>query len=81
MSYLTRPISLSVRLFANMMAGHIVLLALLSLAVAIKMWVAIFAVPMGVAISMLEIFVCFLQAYVFTLLSAIFIGQMYHPAH
>ncbi len=80
-SMFIKAAALSIRLFANMMAGHIVLLALLSLAVAIQLWVAIFAVPLGVAISLLEIFVCFLQAYVFTLLSAIFIGQMYHPAH
>ena len=73
--------ALTIRLFANMMAGHIVVLALLSLAIAIKMWVAILVVPMGVAISLLEVFVCFLQAYVFTLLSAMFIGQMHHPSH
>lgn len=73
--------ALMIRLFANMMAGHIVVLALLSLCVAIKMWVAVLAVPLGIGIGLLEVFVCFLQAYIFTLLSAMFIGQMYHPAH
>lgn len=73
--------ALMIRLFANMMAGHIVVLALLSLCVAIKLWVAVLAVPLGIAIGLLEVFVCFLQAYIFTLLSAMFIGQMYHPAH
>jgi F-type H+-transporting ATPase subunit a len=76
-----KAIALTIRLFANMMAGHIVVLALLSLAVTIKLVVAVLVVPMGVAIGLLEVFVCFLQAYVFTLLSAMFIGQMYHPAH
>lgn len=73
--------ALMIRLFANMMAGHIVVLALLSLCVAIKLWVAVLAVPLGIGIGLLEVFVCFLQAYIFTLLSAMFIGQMYHPAH
>lgn len=73
--------ALMIRLFANMMAGHIVVLALLSLCVAIKLWVAVLAIPLGIAIGLLEVFVCFLQAYIFTLLSAMFIGQMYHPAH
>jgi F-type H+-transporting ATPase subunit a len=73
--------ALMIRLFANMMAGHIVVLALLSLCIAIKMWVAVLAVPLGIGIGLLEVFVCFLQAYIFTLLSAMFIGQMYHPAH
>jgi F-type H+-transporting ATPase subunit a len=39
------------------------------------------AVPLALAIYLLEVFVAFLQAFVFTLLSAMFIGQMYHPAH
>jgi len=39
------------------------------------------ALAMAVAIGLMEIFIAFLQAYVFTLLSAMFIGQMYHPAH
>ena len=73
--------ALMIRLFANMMAGHLVVLALLSLCVAIKLWVAVLAVPLGIGIGLLEVFVCFLQAYIFTLLSAMFIGQMYHPAH
>lgn len=76
-----KAFALMIRLFANMMAGHIVILALLSLAVIISMWVAAVAVPVALAIYLLEVFVAFLQAYVFTLLSAIFIGQMYHPSH
>ena len=76
-----KSIALMIRLFANMMAGHIVILAMLSLAVMIHLAVSILCVPMALGVSLLEIFVCFLQAYIFTLLSAMFIGQMYHPAH
>lgn len=76
-----KAFALMIRLFANMMAGHIVIVALLSLAVTISLWASAIAVPMALAIYLLEVFVGFLQAYVFTLLSAMFIGQMYHPAH
>ncbi len=76
-----KAFALMIRLFANMMAGHIVILALLSLAVTMSIWAAAAAVPLALGIYLLEVFVAFLQAYVFTLLSAMFIGQMYHPAH
>ncbi|MEE9368931.1 MAG: F0F1 ATP synthase subunit A [Pontiella sp.] len=72
--------ALTIRLFANMLAGHIVVFSLIGLLVTFGM-AAIPAVAMAVAISMMEIFIAFLQAYVFTLLSAMFIGHMYHPAH
>lgn len=75
-----KAFALMIRLFANMMAGHIVVLALLSLVVMYGLW-ALPAVALALAIDLLEVFVCFLQAYIFTLLSAMFIGQMYHPAH
>jgi F-type H+-transporting ATPase subunit a len=76
-----RAFALMVRLFANMLAGHMVILSLLGLVIMLGMAVSIPAVFMAVAISALEIFVAFLQAYIFTLLSAVFIGQMYHPEH
>ena len=72
--------ALSIRLFANMMAGHIVIGALISLAVAYGLLGAP-ALLLAFAIYFLKIFVCILQAYIFTLLSAMFIGMMYHPAH
>lgn len=72
--------ALTIRLFANMLAGHIVVFSLIGLLVSFGL-AAIPALAMAVAISMMEIFISFLQAYVFTLLSAMFIGQMYHPAH
>lgn len=75
-----KAFALTVRLFANMLAGHIVLYSLMGL-VYIFGAVAFPAVGLALGIYFLELFVSFLQAYIFTLLSAMFIGQMYHPAH
>ena len=78
----TKPFALAIRLFANMTAGHVVLLALISLIFTFGSWfVAPAPVLMGVAISMLEIFVAFLQAFVFTLLASVFIGLIRESAH
>ncbi len=71
----TKPFALTVRLFANMIAGHIVILSLLGLIFAIGTpWVALGSVPMALMIFVLELFVGFVQAYIFTMLSALFIG-------
>lgn len=74
---LTKPFALAIRLFANMTAGHIVLLAIIGLIFSFASWIA-FPAPflMAVAISGLELFVAFLQAFIFTLLASVFIGQM-----
>lgn len=75
-----KAIALTIRLFANMLAGGIVIYALLGMVVIY----GIAASPilgMALVIYLLKVFVAFLQAYIFTLLSAIFIGQMVHPAH
>ncbi|HYW33150.1 MAG TPA: F0F1 ATP synthase subunit A [Gemmatimonas sp.] len=79
---LTKPFALTIRLFANMTAGHIVLLALIGLIFTFKSW-AIAGVPvlMAVAISILELFVSFLQAFIFTLLASVFIGQIRESHH
>ncbi len=74
---------LAVRLLANMVAGHLVLLALMGLAVAAAgsptWWLtAIISVVGSALFSLLELFVAFLQAYVFTFLSALFIGAAVH---
>jgi F-type H+-transporting ATPase subunit a len=72
----TKPFALTIRLFANMIAGHIVILSLLGLIFALgSPFVAVGSVPMALAIFALEIFVSFVQAYIFTLLSSLFIGQ------
>lgn len=77
LSKLTKPFALAIRLFANMTAGHIVLLAIIGLIFTFgSYWVAAAPVLMAVAISLLELFVAFLQAFIFTLLASVFIGQM-----
>ncbi|MEP6833542.1 MAG: F0F1 ATP synthase subunit A [Gemmatimonas sp.] len=74
---LTKPFALTIRLFANMTAGHIVLLAIIGLIFTFgSYWIAAGPVIMAVAISVLELFVAFLQAFIFTLLASVFIGQM-----
>ena len=73
---LTKPFALAVRLLANMNAGHIIIMAFIGIIINMKSpWVAIGAVPMALAINMLEIFVALLQGYIFSLLSSIFIGM------
>ncbi len=72
----TKPFALAIRLFANMNAGHIIIFAFLGIIINLKnYWIAAGSVPMAIAINMLELFVAFLQAYIFALLSAIFIGM------
>jgi F-type H+-transporting ATPase subunit a len=70
----TKPFALTIRLFANMVAGHFVILALLGLIYAISFWVFPVSVALALAIFLLELFVAFVQAFIFTLLSALFIG-------
>lgn len=73
----TKPFALAIRLFANMTAGHVVLLALISLIFTFASPViTVVPVAMGIAISVLELFVSFLQAFVFCLLASVFIGQI-----
>ncbi|HTP26973.1 MAG TPA: F0F1 ATP synthase subunit A [Anaeromyxobacteraceae bacterium] len=74
MGLFTKPFALTVRLFANMVAGHFVILSLLGLIFAISFWVFPVSVAIAMAMFMLEIFVAFVQAYIFTMLSALFIG-------
>jgi len=79
---LTKPFALAIRLFANMTAGHVVLLALVSLIFTFGSWLLV-PVPilMALGISVLELFVAFLQAFIFTLLSTVFIGLIREGAH
>lgn len=76
---LTKTFALCIRLFANMIAGHIVILAFLALIFLFhSLWIAPLSVAAAVGINLLELFVAFLQAYIFTLLSAIFVGGAIH---
>jgi F-type H+-transporting ATPase subunit a len=83
-----RPFSLMVRLFANMLAGHMVittLLLLIPLMATISTAFGVAMIPislgLGLFILVLELLVAFVQAYIFTLLTSIFIGMSVHPAH
>ncbi|HWK90015.1 MAG TPA: F0F1 ATP synthase subunit A [Longimicrobium sp.] len=76
---IARPFALAIRLMANMTAGHIVLLAIISLIFVFGNW-AIVPAPllMAVAVTFLEIFVAFLQAFIFAMLTSVFIGLVRH---
>ncbi|WP_181699250.1 F0F1 ATP synthase subunit A [Chthonobacter albigriseus] len=86
-SFLSRPISLSVRLFANMLAGHITLkvfagfVATLTGMGALGFAGAILPLAMTVALTALEFLVAFLQAYVFTILTCMYLNDALHPGH
>jgi F-type H+-transporting ATPase subunit a len=84
--FLVRPFSLAVRLFANLLAGHILLVtfAVLTAALWVQQWYAVFMpLPfiMLVFLTGFELMVAFLQAYIFTILTAVFIGGAMHPEH
>lgn len=74
---LAKPFALAVRLFANMTAGHVVLLALIGLIFVFQSYlVGIGASFLATGVMLLELFVAFLHAYIFTLLTSVFIGLM-----
>lgn len=80
MGLFIKTMVLSIRLFANMLAGHIVLFAMIGMAV-IYGAAGLPAIGLGLFVFFLEILVAFLQTYIFVMLSAIFVGQMLHPEH
>jgi F-type H+-transporting ATPase subunit a len=76
---LTKPFALAVRLFANMMAGHILILALVGLILVTQSYlVGVGSVLIMGALMILELFVAFLQAYIFSMLTSVFIGLIRH---
>jgi F-type H+-transporting ATPase subunit a len=87
LSFLSRPVSHSVRLFANMLAGHITLKVFASFvtmlgAMGAVGWAgAILPLGLTVALTALELLVAFLQAYVFTILTCIYLNDAIHPGH
>jgi F-type H+-transporting ATPase subunit a len=87
LSFLSRPISHSVRLFANMLAGHITLKVFAGFVTmlggfGILGWIgATLPLALTVALTALELLVAFLQAYVFTILTCIYINDAIHPGH
>jgi F-type H+-transporting ATPase subunit a len=89
LSQFIRPFALCIRLFANMMGGHVVILAFISLIFILSSlfsplvgWVASpLAVGLALFVHFLELMVSFLQAFIFTMLTAQFIGMSVHPSH
>lgn len=77
----TKPFALMVRLFANITAGHIIILSLISIIFIMGASWAALSGPLTLFMNVLELLVAFLQAYVFTLLSALFIGQATEEHH
>ncbi|MBU0507513.1 F0F1 ATP synthase subunit A [bacterium] len=78
-SFMIRPFALTIRLFANMLAGHAVIAVVLALIVT-----PIFALPsvaVATFVTLLEILVALIQAYIFCILTAVFTGLAMHPAH
>jgi F-type H+-transporting ATPase subunit a len=87
-SFLSRPLSHSVRLFANMLAGHITLkvfagfVAMLGASLGAIGWIGgVVPLAMTVALTALELLVAFLQAYVFAMLTCIYLNDALHPGH
>jgi F-type H+-transporting ATPase subunit a len=86
-SFVSRPVSLSVRLFANMLAGHITLkvfsgfVVSLSALGAVGIAGSVLPLAMAVALSALELLVAFLQAYVFAVLTCMYLNDALHPSH
>jgi F-type H+-transporting ATPase subunit a len=86
-SFLSRPISLSVRLFGNMLAGHITLkvfagfVASMASLGALGIGGAILPLAMTVGLTALEFLVAFLQAYIFTVLTCMYLNDALHPGH
>lgn len=85
---ISKPFSLMVRLFANIMAGHMMVLGLVSVIfVTVKLGpvingsMTVIAMVFGLVINCLELLVAFIQAYVFTMLSAVFIGMAHQEEH
>jgi len=85
-SFLSRPVSLSMRLFANMLAGHIALKVFAGFIIMLSAaggWAILAPLPLlaMVAISALELLVCGLQAFVFAILTCIYLNDALHPGH
>jgi F-type H+-transporting ATPase subunit a len=79
----TKPFALCVRLFANMTAGHVIILSLFCLPIILESVTvgAVLSVPFALFINGIELLVAFLQAYIFTMLTSLFIGMSVHPQH
>ncbi|MBN1299474.1 MAG: F0F1 ATP synthase subunit A [Actinobacteria bacterium] len=81
-STIAKPFSLFIRLMANMLAGHTIIFVILGLIIYFRNYfIAIAAVPFAVIMMVLELFVSAIQAYIFAILSALYIGDVVNPRH
>ncbi len=80
-SHLARPFSLAVRLFANMTAGHLVIMVFISMIFMISAFITPVSVVMAVVMMAFEIFVSVLQAFIFAILASIYISLAVHAEH
>lgn len=80
-SYLVRPVSLSLRLFANMMAGHTMLKVIGGFVVALGVWFGWVPLAFIVVLTAFEILVAVLQAYIFAILACVYLNDALHPGH
>jgi F-type H+-transporting ATPase subunit a len=86
-SFLSRPVSLGLRLFGNMLAGHIVLKVFAGFVVSLSalgitgILGAVFPLGMAVGLTALEFLVAFLQAFVFAILTCVYLNDALHPGH
>ena len=78
MSQVARPISLAVRLFANMTAGHVLLGVLFGMAISGGLLIGWLPFSFTVAINLLEVGIAFIQAYIFTILTCVYLGDAFH---
>ena len=78
---ITKPFALAIRLFANMIAGHVIILALVGLIFMFGFIISPQPLFMALFIMVLEIVVAFIQAFIFSLLAAVFIGQIRAAHH
>jgi len=82
MGLIIKPFALMIRLYANMFAGHFVLMSLIGLMFIFKSWIgSSLSFVLSFAISMIEILVALLQAYIFTILSALYFGSAVQEHH
>lgn len=86
-TFLVRPFSIAVRLFANLVAGHLLLVSFAVICAALvesgglALGILPFSFGLLVGLTAFELLVCFLQAYIFTILAAVYIGSSMHPEH
>ncbi len=80
-SWLVRPVSLSIRLFANMVAGHALIFVFIGLLAQAAWFLRVVPLAGAVAMSCFELFVCFIQAFIFTMLAGMYIREAVETGH